>query len=179
MRRVHGTFDLLEAHIIAQSLRYEGIAAWVFDADFVRQDWFKAIAYGGYRVMVADTDVLAAQQHITDYLRGALALPVEKCEAEFCTNCATDILTEDSRLRRLVFALLMFLGFFNLAIFYGFYALADSFLLPTIVILCCGLVLPLIGLILLRRRMRCQHCGYAAFSRRQPWNALSRSAIDQ
>ena len=58
MRRVHTTYDLLEAHALAAMLREHDIEAWLFDADFVRQDWFKMIAYGGYRILVGDESVV-------------------------------------------------------------------------------------------------------------------------
>ena len=79
MRRIHTTYDLLEAHLITAMLREHGIDAWLFDADFVRQDWFKSIAYGGYRILVREEDVAEARVLLNQYDDEELALVGEQC----------------------------------------------------------------------------------------------------
>jgi hypothetical protein len=101
MRRVHTTFDLLEGHILAGLLRDNGIEAWLFDADFVRQDWFKSLAYGGYRVVVRDADLLEARTLVASYFDGSLALPAE--DAAACPRCAHTSAYDDPQPRRNVF----------------------------------------------------------------------------
>ena len=74
-RRIHTSYDLLDAHVLTALLREHGIEAWLFDADFVRQNWFAAIAYGGYRIMVREQDAAAARELLQEQRSGQLALP--------------------------------------------------------------------------------------------------------
>lgn len=107
MRRVHTTFDLLEAHIVTEMLRQHGVRAWLFDADFVRQNWLESIAFGGYRVMVSDTATGDARRVLKEYTNGTLALPDEQRAA--CPNCGQQQATEDPCPRRQVFLALIVL----------------------------------------------------------------------
>ena len=86
MVRVLRCFDLLEAHILVARLRYGGIDARVFDADFVRQDWFKMLVYGGFRIVVPEESATAARQILQSYRNGELTLPDEDGGTP-CPNC--------------------------------------------------------------------------------------------
>jgi hypothetical protein len=101
MRRIYTTFDLLEAHTIVAMLREHAIRAWVFDADFVRQDWFKAIAYGGYRIVVNDESGVDALELLGAYRAGTLALADE--HRLQCPNCGEFAGSDDPWPRRSVF----------------------------------------------------------------------------
>lgn len=108
MQRVYWTVDLLEAHAIAGFLRSQGIEARVFDADFVRQDWLAALAYGGYRVVVAGGDVAAARDLLARRRNGQFALPDEDHAAP-CPRCGSLDVHEDPTWRRVAFAVLFLL----------------------------------------------------------------------
>ena len=101
MRRVHTTFDLLEAHILVQMLREHGIEPWLFDAEMVRQDWFKAIAFGGYKILTRDDDVTQAHDVLRAYFDGGLALPAEADAT--CPRCSHAAGRDDPQPRRNVF----------------------------------------------------------------------------
>jgi hypothetical protein len=109
MLRVHTTFDLLEAHIIASVLRCEGIDARVFDADFVRLDWFKQLVYGGFRIVVAPADAAAALAALERLRTNEFALPDEGLLR--CPTCGHEAAGEDPRPRRCVFLALIVLDF--------------------------------------------------------------------
>jgi hypothetical protein len=101
IRRIHTTYDLLEAHLITAMLREHGVGAWLFDADFVRQDWFKSIAYGGYRIVANDNSVAAAKEILQQYKNGSLALPEEY--RLICPRCNQHCGSGDPQPRRNVF----------------------------------------------------------------------------
>jgi hypothetical protein len=107
MRRAHTTFDLLEGHILTGMLRDSGIEARLFDADFVRQDWFKILAYGGYRVVVRDEDVSDARTLLNQYHEDALALTGEHHSP--CPNCLHAAASDDPQPRRNVFLAMLVL----------------------------------------------------------------------
>jgi hypothetical protein len=105
MRRIHTTYDPLEAHLTTAMLREHGIDAWLFDADFVRQDWLKAIAFGGYRIMVSDDFSANAGKVLQEYKNGTLALDDEQHPA--CPNCGEQRGIENPSPRRHVFLALI------------------------------------------------------------------------
>ena len=106
MRRAYWSADFAEAHIVEAMLRAHGVQAWVFDALIVRQDWFRTLAFGGYRVMIADEDAARAADVIGEYRTGALAVADEAVERPRCPQCATPG-RDDAIPRRLVFATLI------------------------------------------------------------------------
>jgi len=108
MQRVYWTVDLLEAHIVADFLRAQGIGASVFDADFVRQDWIAALAYGGYRVVAPYEDAAAAKKLIADLRANAFTLGEDEVETRACPNCGSHDSIEDPFFRRAASALLLF-----------------------------------------------------------------------
>jgi DNA-directed RNA polymerase subunit RPC12/RpoP len=108
MQRVHWTVDLLEAHVIAGFLRAEGVDAEVFDADFLRQDWLAAIAYGGYRVVTADEDAVAARKLIAHRQANDFALDEDDPEKPACPRCSSIDVDDDPVPRRVASAILFF-----------------------------------------------------------------------
>lgn len=107
MVRVHWTVDLLEAHIVAGLLCDEGVPAYVFDADMVRQDWFKALAIGGYRVVVDRDDATRALQIVARYRAGDAARAYAADEMPTCPACGHEAVADDPRPRRAAFAVLI------------------------------------------------------------------------
>jgi hypothetical protein len=99
------TYDLLEAHLITATLREHAIDAWLFDADFVRQDWLASIAYGGYRIVVPDAATGDARQVLQEYKNGNLALADE--QRAVCPNCGEPQGIENPSPRRHVFLALI------------------------------------------------------------------------
>lgn len=109
MRRAYWTLDLLEAHIVADFLRAHDVDAQVFDADFVRQDWLASLAYGGFRVVVADEECSAARKLIEEWRANAFALESEREAALACPRCGSQDAVEDPTPRRIASAFLFFL----------------------------------------------------------------------
>ena len=105
MQRVHTTYDLLEAHIIVSMLRENEIDAWLFDADFVRQNWFQSIAYGGYRILATESHAANAIAAIKNYKSGGLTL--SDAPADTCPRCGSESVRDDPQPRRNVFMLLI------------------------------------------------------------------------
>ncbi|HVT31176.1 MAG TPA: hypothetical protein VHE32_00905 [Rhodanobacteraceae bacterium] len=105
MVRAHWTVDLPEAHIVAGLLREEGVPAWVFDAEMVRQDWFRAIAIGGYRVVVASDDAALARAIVTRYIETATNYAED--DMPKCPACGRHAATDDPWPRRAAFAVVM------------------------------------------------------------------------
>ena len=106
MRRAYWSADFAEAHVVEAMLRAHGVEAWVFDALLVRQDWFKTLMFGGYRVMVADEDGARAADVIGDYRAGTLAIADDAVERPACPRCATAGRDDPAPVRR-VFALMI------------------------------------------------------------------------
>lgn len=111
MQRVYWTVDFLEAHLIAGFLRAEGVDAEIFDVDFIRQDWLGALAYGGYRVVVADEDAAAARQLIAHRQANDFALDEADPNAPVCPRCSSRDTAEDPVPRRIGFWFLLSLAF--------------------------------------------------------------------
>jgi hypothetical protein len=107
MVRVHWTVDLPEAHIVAGLLLADDVPAFVFDDGMVRQDWFKALAIGGYRVVVAPDDVPRARPIVARYLEAYATRAYSHDEMPRCVACGTHAVADDPRPRRAVFAALL------------------------------------------------------------------------
>jgi hypothetical protein len=105
--RAHWTPDFTEAHIVETMLRAHDIPGWVFDGGIVRQDWFKTLALGGYRVMVPDEHALRARELTAAYRSGALSLADDEVERPACPRCDAGRAVENLWPRRIVFLLLI------------------------------------------------------------------------
>jgi predicted RNA-binding Zn-ribbon protein involved in translation (DUF1610 family) len=102
---IHTTYDLLEGHIIVSMLRENDIEAWLFNADFVRQNWLQSIAYGGYRIMATDSSAVDAIAQIKNYRNGSLSLA--DASTDVCPRCGSLEIQEDPQPRRNVFIFLI------------------------------------------------------------------------
>lgn len=163
LRRVDTTFDLPEAHIVVGLLRSEGIDAHLFDADFVRQDWFKAIAYGGYRVLVPDEDVSAARERIHAYreLKPELSHPDDIP----CPSCSSSTYRDDPRPRRWVFAIYILQEFLVLGILM-LTGNAERGFMAALVTIAIDTILAIAAIVYLKRRYLCDQCGHRWRDRR-------------
>lgn len=169
MRRAYWSADFGEAHVVEAMLRSYGVHASVFDAGIVRQDWFKTLALGGYRVMVPDSQTDSARELLADYRAGAMALPDDEVEVPPCPRCAGRAVGDDPRPRRAVFGVLIAS---QVAPFLAFSSPASWWI--------AGLapLLPLAAAPWLGSRHSCEDCGTAFGTRRLRFDALARAVAD-
>ena len=158
-RRVHTSYDLLDAHVLTALLREHGIEAWLFDADFVRQNWFAAIAYGGYRIMVREQDAAAARELLQEQRSGQLALP-DATDVP-CPRCAHSAGIEDPQPRRNVFLAALVLGFAgNFALLFRWHPSPTGILVVCAVQMAVNITVPWLVMRYFKWRLRCSQCGY-------------------
>jgi hypothetical protein len=159
MRRVHTTYDLLEGHILTGMLRENGVEAWLFDADFVRQDWFKMLAYGGYRIVVADDAVAAARALLQEYRSGQLTQP--DADAAVCPHCGQAACIDDPQPRRNVFLAMLILPFVEFGLLAAWHPshrqIFDWFAVSVVLYTS----MPWLLMRYFKWRMRCTQCGHA------------------
>lgn len=156
MRRVHTTYDLLEAHTITMMLQEHGIDALLFDADFVRQNWFKAIAFGGYRIVVPYASTNDANVVLSLYNSDALTLPEEhRVQCPYCGNCTG---RDDPWPRRNVFLAMILLPCAASAITFWWMPSAIEFLVASVVAVLLFMLLPWFAIRYFKWRYRCEHC---------------------
>jgi hypothetical protein len=161
MRCVDTTLDVMEGWIIVALLRSEGIDAQLFNENFVRQNWFEMIGYGGFRVSASDGDAAQAREIITGYRRGDIALSNESDDFPpypLCDSPSTDFVHERRR-----WPFLTYIATYALAVLC---AVLD----PLLELVYVFLVLPLLFLItvfplmpglsgrLINNRYRCREC---------------------
>lgn len=101
MRRVHTSFDWFDAHIIVARLREEEIDAHVFDSNFVNLNWFKMLAFRGFRIVVPDSSASMAVEIIEQYRTGILKL--HDADHEHCPSCTSPNVSDDPVPRRITF----------------------------------------------------------------------------
>ncbi len=169
MQRAYWSADFSEAHVVEAMLRANDLHASVFDAGMARQDWFKTLAIGGYRVMVPDSQTAAARQLVADYHRGAMALPDGEVDAPTCPRCSADDVADDPRPRRAVFGTVIASQ------------AAPLFLVSTPALWwMAGLLqfLPLLAFPMLGSRHRCDRCGTAFGAPRRRFESLARAVAE-
>ena len=156
MRRVDTTFDLLEAHIVVGLLRDNGVDAWTFDVDMVRQDWFKTIAFGGFRVLADDASAAEAREIVRRYRSGEFSI---QDETDTCPRCAQNSCVDDYVPRRLTL-LAIYLFWVVEAIVFGYAGslppmqLTAVFTLQLLLYLC----VPWLAISFFKWRKRCLTC---------------------
>jgi len=157
MRRIHTTYDLLEGHILTQMLRENGIEAWLFDVDFVRQDWFKSIAYGGYRILVREEAVAEARSLLDQYDDAALVPAAERGEP--CPNCGNATGVDDPQPRRNVFLAMIALSIVETFVWFTWKPSPEAILIEFAVQLPLYLTVPWMLMRYFKWRLRCGACG--------------------
>lgn len=175
MQRVRTAYDLLEALVIVAMLRDAGIEASVFDAEFVRQDWFRMLAYGGFRIMVPDRDAADAVRMLADYDAGAIA-PAEAEDRLACPRCTAEAVREDPWPRRWTFLAIIVLSGVQTALLVAD-APGTATLVSTIVAL--GIAAAALPGLLLRYKwaVRCDACAHRWVARpRRPFAELAHGA---
>lgn len=157
IRRIYTTYDLLEAHVITAMLREHGIEAWLFDADFVRQNWFKSIAFGGYRIVANDESVADAKEILQQYRNGSLALPEE--HRMICPRCKQQCGSGDPQPRRNIFLAIIL---FDLGVTgaFLFWRASETQIAALLAVHVGYLVLPWLAIWYFKWPVRCDACGH-------------------
>jgi predicted RNA-binding Zn-ribbon protein involved in translation (DUF1610 family) len=175
MQCIYTTYDLLEGHIIVLMLRENDIEAWLFNADFVRQNWLQSIAYGGYRIMATDSSVGDALALIQNYKSGSVALEADA--SDVCPRCGSQEIKQDLQPRRNVFLFLIaqnVLAFPFLLMQKMSVALVFTWIMVVFLLNCFLLaLLPMY----FKSRYRCTNCGnHWKAHPRVPYSELARQA---
>lgn len=163
MRCVERPAEYVDGLTLTALLRAHGLDAELFDENFVRQNWFKILAYDGFRVMVPAAQLQPARAVIDEYRAGALALPDAAVDLPSCPHCGHCACNADPKPRRH-----FFIAFIVAFVIYGpAEAVALSFV-PSLhsALLCITLgtfplFAPAIGRHLLVARYRCPTCDHA------------------
>jgi hypothetical protein len=158
MRRVDTTYDLLEAHVITQMLREHGIEAWLFDADFVRQNWFRMIAYGGFRILVREESVADALHLLREYRNGNLALKED--HRSRCPHCAHDTGDDDPQPRRNVFLAMIAAALVWPSLLLAWHPSSKALLAVSAILIGLSVSIPWAVIRYFKWRTRCSDCGY-------------------
>jgi len=159
MRCVDWAAEYLDGHVVVAVLRAEGFDAHLFDEATVRQDWFKILAYGGFRVMVPAREANAARSVVAAYRDGTLALDPGLVEHPACPHCGDLHGEPDPRPRRrlfLAYGLWSAFGFALIVTGLGEDAILVVAALPWLVML----LVPLLRHLAVSR-YRCPACAHA------------------
>jgi hypothetical protein len=174
MQRAYWSADFAEAHLVVAMLRANDVDAHVFDRNMVRQDWFQTLAFGGYRVMVADAGVERAKSVLEDYRAGRLALDDATTDRPACPRCGSPG-GEDSGPRRLIFALMLVGDLVAVAIAMLVGDVTERAVPVAVGIYIVGVLLIPIALSrFLRNRYRCIACGLRWRARPTPYAEAAR-----
>lgn len=156
MRCVERTFEYLDGLALVALLRANALDAHLFDENFVRQDWFYIIFYGGFRVVVPSSQLDQAIDIRDRFRNGAFDLPAEDCDIPQCPNCGERSGEPDPNPRRTLF--LIYIFFF---VFSGF-LLASEYAIGFYVVLWMGvhtvMLIPPLFRYLIIGRYRCRTC---------------------
>jgi hypothetical protein len=119
MIRVYRSLDLLEAEIVCQFLRSHDIDADVLSQYFLRQDWIRLLAYGGFHVVVTAENQAQALSLLKEWKAGEWDLervdPSIEIDRVICPACGSSKTHENTWPRRA----LIVLGLFFLPVLTG------------------------------------------------------------
>lgn len=113
MRCVERTFEYMDGLALVALLRANALDAHLFDENFVRQDWFHIIVYGGFRVVVPASQLDQAIEIRDRFQRNEFDLPAEDCDIPQCPTCKTASGQADPSPRRMLF--LLYIIFFGIS----------------------------------------------------------------
>lgn len=105
MRCVEWSAEYLEAHVIAMLLRAHDVEAVVFDENFVRQNWFELLGYGGFRIMAPEHQFAEAKSLVSAYRSDNLQVRDTRDGEPECPHCGGRETGQDPRPRRMLFLL--------------------------------------------------------------------------
>jgi len=96
-----------EAHLFRTRLEAAGIPAYVQDEHFIQMDWLYSNAIGGVRVQIADDDLEAAREFLTN---DSPQLDFDAVEV-VCPKCGSHDTAPDQLPRRISFLSLLIFSF--------------------------------------------------------------------
>ncbi len=160
MRCVERTYEYLDGLALVALLRANDLDAQLFDENFVRQDWFYVMLYGGFRVMVPTNELESALLLRDAYHRGELSLKEDACEDPTCPSCDSPAGETDLVPRRRVFAA-FFLGYFLIGIQIAVEKWGKELLVASMLVASLPLLLPNLLRHFVIGRYRCSVCGHA------------------
>lgn len=167
MRCVDWTPDHLHGLILVALLHSWGIDARLFDENFVRQNWLKTLAYGGFRIVVPAKDLQSSREILADCRRGALQSPDEESERADCPACHSRSVGFDHRQRRWIF-----LAYLTICILQAVLLIADTdrvdLYLGLELLVVLAKMMPWLLRYIVNNRLRCSDCLHA-------WRELPRT----
>jgi RNA polymerase subunit RPABC4/transcription elongation factor Spt4 len=110
MWQAHWTMDLQEAEILSGLLKSEGLDPFVFNAGVTRMLWTRSLAFGGYRVMVPAAQARQANELVTAWRNGEMALADETDTTFGCPRCHSEQTSSDEQRRGWAFVLSFIVG---------------------------------------------------------------------
>lgn len=168
MQCVHWAAETNDACAVEGLLCAGGISAWTFDAGIVRLDWLKTLAFGGCRVMFADSDAQPARRITDAYRKCEFALAAEHIEPPCCPACHRCAGEEDPAPRRAILLLLIVSDWLLAALFMFIKAPNTmAWILSACRAFNLVLVSPGFAARAIKSRFVCTNCGHA-------WRALPR-----
>lgn len=160
MRCVERSYEYLDGLTLVALLRANDVDAQLFDENFVRQNWFKILAYGGFRIMLPAQDWQHAQQILVEFRSGALQYAGDEMARPACPACYTHSGEFDHRQRRWVFLayfihslVLSLLMIFLVEPLIVYFALTSFFWL--------AMMMPSLLRFIVNNRLRCSKCNHA------------------
>lgn len=110
MRCVEWSAEYVEAHVIAMLLRAHDLEAVVFDENFVRQNWFELLGYGGFRIMTPEHQFPEAKRLVSAYRSDILRVRDSRDDYPECPYCGAHETGQDPRPRRALFIVYIVFG---------------------------------------------------------------------
>lgn len=156
---VERTFEYMDGLVFVAMLRARNIEAHLFDENFVRQDWFYILVYGGFRIMVPSKDLQIAQETLAEFRCGVLLCDEDEMSWPACPACHAHGGEFDPRPRRWVF-LAYIVGQIVLAAL----LLLDSGWIPYFVlnsVFSLATLMPCLLRLSVNNRLRCSECAHA------------------
>ena len=160
MRCVERVPEYMDGLLLVALLRAREIDAQLFDENFVRQDWFKILAYGGFRVMVPARDWQDAQRTLVEFRSGALHYAEDEMDRPICPACHAYSGEFDHRQRRWVF-LAYFINALVLSLCVIFLAEPLIVFFALTCVFWLAMMMPGLLRFIVNNRLRCSFCSHA------------------
>jgi hypothetical protein len=171
MKCVERIPEYMDGLVLVSLLRARHIDAQLFDENFVRQNWFEILAFGGFRIMVPASNLQAARENLAEFRGGALLVDDDEMDRSICPACDARAGRFDHRQRRWVFlaclvhqVVLALLLMFMVDGWIPYFVLISSFSLATLI--------PCLLRYVVNNRLRCAQCSHA-------WRELPRLSFSQ
>jgi hypothetical protein len=160
MKCVERIPEYMDGLVFVSLLRARHFDAQLFDENFVRQNWFEILAFGGFRIMVPAPNLQAARETLAEFRAGALQIDEDEMDRSICPACNARVGGFDHRQRRWVFLaylvhqlVLALLLIFMVDAWIPYFVLMSTFSLATL--------MPCLRRYVVNNRLRCAQCGHA------------------